>query len=101
MCGRKVGGVIATRGCASLTPGYKPRLRLGLTCFACHRIHNHVNAAASTVIMPPKMTVIMPPKMTVIMSQNGLTCFACHRHNIMPGVFITPLQQYPPNVVYK
>ena len=28
-----------TRGCASLTPGYMPRLRLGLTCFACHR-HN-------------------------------------------------------------
>ena len=26
-----------TRGCASLTPGYMPRLRLGLTCFACPR----------------------------------------------------------------
>ena len=60
------GGVMATRGCASLTPGYKPRLRLGLTCFACHRIHEHNNATASTVIMP----------------QDGLTCFACHRiHN--------------------
>ena len=37
--------MMATRGCASLTPGYKPRLRLGLTCFACPRIHNHDNIA--------------------------------------------------------
>ena len=35
-------GMMVTRGCASLTPGYKPRLRLGLTCFACHRIQHHV-----------------------------------------------------------
>ena len=42
--GRRKVWVMATRGCASLTPGYMPRLRLGLTCFACHRIHGRVNA---------------------------------------------------------
>ena len=38
-------GMTATRGCASLTPGFKPRLRLGLTCFACHRTNNTDNTA--------------------------------------------------------
>ena len=38
---------MGTRGCASLTPGYKPRLRLGLTCFACHR-HNILSGVCDT-----------------------------------------------------
>ena len=42
------GGVMmATRGCASLTPAYKPRLRLGVTCFACHR-HIHLSGVCNT-----------------------------------------------------
>ena len=43
------GGVTATRGCASLTPGYKPRLRLGLTCFACHL--NNIVVGVLTITM--------------------------------------------------
>ena len=41
-----------TRGCASLTPGFMPHLRLGLTCFACHRIHNRDDAVTSTMTIP-------------------------------------------------
>ena len=55
--------MMATRGCASLTPGYKPRLRLGLTCFACHRIDLPHNPAKS--IAPIRAYHIRPYRFTI------------------------------------
>ena len=65
--------MMATRGCASLTPGYMPRLRLGLTCFACHR-HSILLGVCHTPLH---------------VHDNDAMMVVC-RHDVCRGVLYTP-----------